>query len=96
MCLLGNFNFPGIKWHDNAYMSSSSDELHFIKCMNDFSLRQHAFNVHRSRLDLVFSNFHSAFTNVYKTDVEFKSDHNLLSFEIRLRLPCSAVQSRRA
>ena len=53
-------------------------------------------NVHGSILDLVFSNFPSAFTAVYKADVEFNSDHDVLSFEIRLRLARSKVPNIRA
>ena len=95
ICLLGDFNFPGINWISES--SDSSDERQFIDLANDFAFKQLnniSSNVHGNILDLVFSNQPTEFSDIEEVDAEFNTDHNILSFDICLGLSYKNAPTR--
>ena len=85
ICLLGDFNFPGIQWNDSLYFSNCPVENSFVELIDDFGFKQlnsHPSTVHGNILDLVLVNFESL-SEVCVKQCELTSDHKVLDFVIK-------------
>jgi hypothetical protein len=86
VCLLGDFNVPGVNWGDNFYSSNCPSEASFVELLDDFGLKQlnkHPSTVNGNILDLVLVNFDPV-SEVHVKNCEFSSDHKVLDFVINL------------
>ena len=85
ICILGDFNFPGILWDEYNYTCSQETDYMFLKCVEDFNfvqLNNVPSTVHNHVLDLVLSNTPEMYSAVEKCDINFTSDHAVLEFSI--------------
>jgi hypothetical protein len=86
ICLIGDFNFPNIIWTDHDYHGFCEIEKEFINCLNDFNLIQMnnvLSNTKSHILDLVISNTPELFSEVANANVDFNTDHTVLSFTLK-------------
>jgi hypothetical protein len=96
ICLLGDFNVPGVQWKDNLYFSSCPAETTFVELIDDFGFKQlnnHPSTVHGNILDLVLVNF-EPLSKVSVKQCELTSDHKVLEFVIKCDT-CRVMTKRR-
>ena len=85
MCVMGDFNYPGIIWTDNYGSSSSSTENLYVDIMSEFSLQQMNMNPstsHGNILDLVFVTADLVLPDICTLPGHFTSDHLPLIFSV--------------
>ena len=86
ICLLGDFNFPHIRWkNDGMGEPKSYDDTIFCETLEDFSFQQ--MNIlpstrHGNVLDLILTNFTEHFQIKTDYDDEFRTDHRILNFNL--------------
>ena len=83
MCVVGDFNFPGVKWSDNCGISSSMEENLFLDILSEYSfcqLNNNPSTSHGNILDLVLTNFSEGFSDITAMQNQFSSDHFPLTF----------------
>ena len=86
ICLLGDFNFPHIRWKNDGMVEPISyDDTIFCETLEDFSFQQ---------MNILPSTRHGNFTEHFqiKTDYddEFRTDHRILNFTCLSRQSPSA------
>lgn len=87
ICLLGDFNLPGIKW-THPPVTTSNFDLMFVHLMDSYNLCQLNVipsNVHNHFLDLIFSNTENLISDVSGHNDEFPSDHAVLHFNVNMK-----------
>ncbi len=86
ICLLGDFNFPNIKWHDDGTPEPKSHhDISFCDALKNFSFLQMntlPSTCHGNVLDLIFTNFTKSFDIHVDYDNEFCTDHRVLNFTL--------------
>ena len=86
ICLLGDFNFPHIRWkNDGMGEPKSYDDTIFCETLEDCSFQQ--MNIllstrHGNVLDLILTNFTEHFQIKTDYDDEFRTDHRILNFNL--------------
>ena len=85
--LMGDFNFPCIKWENP--MGGTTDEIEMVEMTNDCFLTQFVKAPTRGEacLDLVFSNNEDRITKTEVREPLANSDHNMVSFEVFFKTP---------
>ena len=81
ICLLGDFNLPGIEWGD-VPQSKNKECSMFCEILDNYGLVQlnnTPSTKHGNILDLVISNCPESVTQIDKCDIEFPSDHVILN-----------------
>ena len=88
MCVVGDFNFPGINWSDVHTCQEGSMEDKFIETMENCFLHQHILSPTRCRgnttphiLDLVLSNEEEMVSEIKHLAPLGSSDHQVISFK---------------
>jgi hypothetical protein len=88
MCIVGDFNLPGITWNDCWGSSESTNDNLFLELCSDLSLSQvnnELSTMHGNILDLVLTNLPDNFSHVTKSSLYFDSDHFPLEFNIDMK-----------
>lgn len=103
ICVLGDFNFPNIRW-SGTYANLSSVDMSFIETMDSYSLDQLnsvPSTVHGNILDLVFTNNCELYSSVraydsvlHDNDPIFKTDHTILYFDVNIDPKCNNSSRR--
>ena len=90
IAVVGDFNYPKIKWDTVSASSSTSPEANFIECIRDLFLTQHVTQPTRSRgsdipsvLDLVLTNEPGMVSDLTINPPLDGSDHSVLLFDLR-------------
>lgn len=101
--LLGDFNFPNIKWLENINSSLTPDEFAFSELLKDYFLSQVNFNATRisnhlkaNILDLIITNEPKCVVNIEasSSQLPFPTDHFPVTFSLITRLPRLTKQPR--
>jgi exonuclease III len=96
--LLGDFNYPKIKWNPHLDTKLPPNEREFIQVMSSFGLTQINKNPSRTQsnniLDLIFSNFPDKLSRVYSNIFHYTSDHFLLQFDVNITINTVISPSR--
>ena len=93
ICLIGDFNYPGINWEDMMNIETNTNQRvendKFIECIQDCFLFQHVHEPTRQRggdkpstLDLILTNEQHMVTDVEIDAPLGASDHSVISFNL--------------
>ena len=89
LLLLGDFNFPKIKWIENQNTGLTDHCKRFLNLCDTFGL--HQFNKNPSTpagniLELILSNNQQQFSDIIAGFHPFRSDHFILTFGIEIKV----------
>ena len=88
ICILGDFNFPDLKWDASIYNHVHNDNAVFVDFINTYGLVQLntvPSNKFRHILDLVISNFPESFSEIKACEADFNTDHVILNFSVETK-----------
>jgi hypothetical protein len=97
VCMMGDFNFPGIQWQDYIGQGTTHDEDVFLDFLSEFSLFQInsvPSTRHGNILDLIFTTCPTTLAKVEKIPSEFRSDHVPLFFVVNVAIGKPKIKTR--
>ena len=99
ICILGDFNFPDLKWDESNYNHINDYNTLFLDFIEHFGLVQLnsvVSNKFNHILDLIICNFPEQFSQISKHEAEFNTDHVILYFSIKTRLSYAHKESQKS
>jgi hypothetical protein len=98
ICILGDFNFPGITWLDSlTHLTTSAEQEHFCDLLEEYALHQ-LNNLpstgHGNVLDLVIASNPDKISAISYCDEDLSSDHFILEFNIDVDRDIPPAQER--